>query len=165
MRRAYGANVSFESIPGYENYWGREKFEQAKILILGTDPSVPSSKKKANRSEILCPFGLTEFKDCLDYERDLRRTPYFGEICRNLECLFQVFAIDEGDYLSFIKNNIIVMNAVDKRLKINEKYVTTGECFRSRVSNKKAWRIVEYRNSVIVSTSPICIRNRVSRTI
>lgn len=111
MRRAYGANVSFESIPGYENYWGREKFEQAKILILGTDPSVPSSKKKANRSEILCPFGLTEFKDCLDYERDLRRTPYFGEICRNLECLFQVFAIDEGDYLSFIKNNIIVMNA------------------------------------------------------
>lgn len=94
----------------YKNCWG-EDHKDAKILILGTDPTAPN-RSGLSVKNIHYPFGLESFEN----GKSLSQNPYFRSIYYNLtELLGKDANIDQ-----FIREKIIVMNAVDKLLYDNE---------------------------------------------
>ena len=114
----------------YKNCWG-EDHKDAKILILGTDPTAPVQGGVSVKN-IHYPFGLESFEDGKSFSRN----PYFRSIYYNLTEL-----LDNDVYIDqFIREKIIVMNAVDELLYDNEqkRYITTGECFQ-RKGNRERW--------------------------
>lgn len=127
MGRTKESTVCFHPIDvalNYKNCWG-EDHKDAKILILGTDPTAPVQGGLAVKN-IHYPFGLESFDDGKSFSGN----PYFRSIYYNLfELLGKGANIDQ-----FIREKIIVMNAVDKLLYDNEqkRYITTGECFQRK---------------------------------
>lgn len=108
----------------YINCWG-EDHKAAKILILGTDPTAPVQGGLSVKN-IHYPFGLESFEDGKSFSRH----PYFRSIYYNLAELLD----NDVDIDQFIREKVIVMNAVDQLLYDNEqkRYITTGECFQRK---------------------------------
>lgn len=119
-----------DAVMDYCNCWGKDN-KNAKILILGTDPTAPN-KSGLLVKNIHYPFGL----EPRDTDKRFLRNPYFSSIYNNL---YELFGKDT-DIDKFIMENVIVMNAVDKLLYDTEKkkYITTGECFRTK-GNRERW--------------------------
>lgn len=133
MGRTKESTVCFhptDVLSDYNNCWG-EDHKDAKILILGTDPTA-LDKRKLLVKNIQYPFGL---KSC-EKDKNFSKNPYFRSTYYNLaELLAEGMDIDR-----FIMEKVIVMNAVDKLLYDTEKkrYITTGECFQTN-ENREKW--------------------------
>ena len=95
-----------DAVMDYCNCWGKDN-KNAKILILGTDPTAPN-KSGLLVKNIHYPFGL----EPRDTDKRFLRNPYFSSIYNNLHELFG----KDTDIDKFIMENVIVMNAVDKLL-------------------------------------------------
>ena len=135
MGRTKGSTVCFHPTDvalNYKNCWG-EDHKDAKILILGTDPTAPVQGGVSVKN-IHYPFGLESFEDGKSFSRN----PYFRSIYYNLTEL-----LDNDVYIDqFIREKIIVMNAVDQLLYDNEqkRYITTGECFQRKGKKQESAR-------------------------